>query len=93
MRASALREMASELAKVRYEIKALTARESELKAEINDFLESKKIDAITVLGVTLSRSWQERVTLDTKRIAIFLGDQIKNYQSVTRFSTLKIIGI
>ena len=92
MKASQLRELASDLAAVRNEIKALTVKEAGLKEEINDFLNSKNVDAIQVLGVTVSRSWQERTNLDAKRVAIFLGAQIKDFQSVTRFSQIKIIG-
>jgi hypothetical protein len=83
-------DLAGELAAVRLSIKALKAKESAIKTELNSFLDSKHLDSFGVPGCTISRTWQERVTLDSEMISLFLGDQVKDFQSVTKFSTLKV---
>lgn len=82
--------LAAELAAIRANLKDLTAKESAIKAELNAFLDSKHVDSFGVVGATVTRSWQERVTLDTKKVSAFLGEQVKEYQTVTKFSVLKV---
>lgn len=92
MTANQFSALSLELAHTRAAIKELTKKESDLKEELNSFLDEKKLDIITVGSLSVARSWQTRESWDTKKLSVFFGDTSSEYKTSCRFSTLKIVG-